>query len=70
MEFFTNLRRSVHASTSASTPWMSNSDLLEEYDRKIVLNTQLSLACSGSTRTEALKELNHYRSLKIELLNK
>ena len=70
MEFFTNLRRSLHASTSSSTPWMTDSDLIEEYDRKIDLNTQLSMGCSGSTRKEALRELNHYRKLKIELLNK
>jgi hypothetical protein len=69
-DFFTDLRRSMHSATSSSTPWMSTADLLEEYDRKIVLNTQLSMGCTGSTRKEALKELNHYRALRIELLNK
>mgnify|MGYP003627919151 CR=1 FL=1 len=69
MEFFTNIRRTLHASTSASTPWMSNSDLIEEYEAKIAKNLNLlALGACGDTAREAKREIAHYRNLRATLL--
>jgi hypothetical protein len=68
-DFITDIRRSVHASTSSSTPWMSNSDLLAEYNAAIAKNLNLlEHGACGSTAREAHKEIAHYRNLRATLL--
>ena len=69
MSFLTNLRRSVHSATSTLTPWMSNGDLLNEYDGKIEMNRRLiKLGARGQARKEALAEIEHYQNLRAALL--
>lgn len=69
MEFFTNIRRSLHSATSRHTPWMDATDLLEEYDAAIRKNQRiLVLGATGNTAREARAELAHYRSLRAVLL--
>ena len=69
MEFFTNIRRSLHAATSARTPWMSNYDLLNEYNREIERNEKiLEMGACGATAKEARAEIRHYRNLRAVLL--
>ena len=68
-DFITDIRRSMHASTSSSTPWMSNSDLLAEYEDRIDKNLLLlEHGACGSTAREAYKEIAHYRNLRAQLL--
>ena len=69
MPFFTNIRRSLHANTSLLTPWLSNSDLIDEYDAAIDKNQRLiELGACGATAREARAEIAHYRNLRAALL--